>query len=185
VNTTGTNPYIERHDIPAQVFAVFSGRDSEDPNVVAIVFDESVANAMVRAVNPDDCTNDLIFDGCVAPAVVDSHENLLVANDYEVDDHPKLAAALESIPRHTLGLRPRLAHPWVVLSWISCDGEEPHEIMAAADIDGVGVVAEWKRDANGWALVSCADTEGGGMDTLDDEDCVPNAPPFVTAGGAS
>jgi hypothetical protein len=75
-----------------------------------------------------------------------------------------------------------LAHPWHELSRITRDGDPmPVEIMAAADTDGVGIIARWERDQNGWYLADVIDTEGGTLADVDsdDGDTVPPEPPLV------
>jgi len=69
---------------------------------------------------------------------------------------------------------------WHILSTIS-DDSGPVEVMAAADCDGIGVIARWVKRGSGWRVFA-TDTEQCGMVPIDDfgeEECVPSEPPLA------
>ena len=68
---------------------------------------------------------------------------------------------------------------WHILSTITLDGVGLIEMMAAANCDGIGVIARWVKKGNKWE-VSAIDTESGEMELITDfgeEECVPYLPP--------
>lgn len=61
---------------------------------VALFRRQRDADDYVRARDPDDDQDPLVYDACVTPAVLLADGTLAVANDFEIDDHAALRAAL-------------------------------------------------------------------------------------------
>ena len=79
-----------------------------------------------------------------------------------------------------LGRCDSCGRPWIRLGGVQTDDGVIHELVAAHDCDGVGVVASWYRDEqepSGWR-VRATDLETAGRPLLE-EDCVPPMPPLA------
>ncbi len=87
---------IEKHDINRPVWAIFSGREGEDPALEAVMFSRDNAANYILAKHPDpeEDGRSLVFDGCWTPGRF-AGGNLVVANHYEVDTHDALDAAIK------------------------------------------------------------------------------------------
>ncbi len=84
-----------------------------------------------------------------------------------------------------------LKPPWVLLSSIVEDGGRIMEIMAAAQFDGIGVLARWQRSPvalggglercshNGWICQVISTEEAKELDSFEEGESVPPAPPVL------
>jgi hypothetical protein len=81
-----TDYVIETYELERKAYAVFSGIEGEDPFLVAIVFDERLAKAMITAKHPDPEEGALIHDGDYVPALLPETE-IQAPNDYRIQTH--------------------------------------------------------------------------------------------------
>lgn len=66
---------------------------------VALFRERRRAEAYIRAEDPDDAECRLAFDACVTPAIVLGDGTVVVANDYDIETHNELRAAIAEVPR--------------------------------------------------------------------------------------
>ena len=84
-------PLIEGY-ILTEGWAVFTGSEGEDPSFRAFFKDEDTARALAELRDEDG--DPYFFDPYVAPAV--THKGVVyIANDYRVNTHEELIAALK------------------------------------------------------------------------------------------
>lgn len=87
-------PNIEGYEL-TRGWAIFTGKDGEDPTFAAFIEREDTAMALLGAHYGAD-NEAVFFDACAVPAV-NLRGVIYVANDYRVDDHERLIEALRAL----------------------------------------------------------------------------------------